>query len=76
MQHFPHLDDDMRTPDEQSVLNLIVFMDKDGNGGTDIYEGNFPDNKEHENLMFEFDPTKHKTIRRMKHKFNRAVIFK
>jgi hypothetical protein len=75
VQHFPHLDDDMRTPDEQSVLNLIVFMDKDGNGGTDIYEGNFPDNKEHENLMFEFDPEKHKTIRRMKHKFNRAVIF-
>lgn len=74
-QHFPHLDDDMRTPDDQSVLNLIVFMDKDGNGGTDIYEGNFPDNKEHENLMFDFDPNVHKTVRKMKHKFNRAVIF-
>jgi len=74
-QHFPHLDDVFGVPDEKSILNMVVFMDENGNGGTNIYDYDFPDNVEHENVLFDISK-KHKIVKKIDHKFNRAVIFR
>ena len=74
-QHFPHLDDDQKIPDEWSTINMITYMDQGGNGGTNIYDYDFPDNIEHENLFFKLEK-KHKIVKSLEHKFNRAVLFR
>jgi len=74
-QHFPHLDDAFGIPDEWSTLNMITFLDQNGNGGTNIYDYNFPDNTEHENLLFDLSE-EHKVSKKIDYKFNRSVLFR
>jgi len=74
MQHYPHVDDNLDTPDDRSVLNMIVYLDKGGNGGTAVYEGDFHDNTEHEDLFYKYRDM-HKITKKLEYKFNRCVIF-
>lgn len=65
-QQFPHRDGE--------CLNMVIFMDQDGNGGTDLYDGEFPGNEEYKNLMFDLSSVEHSAVR-IPYKFNRAAVF-
>lgn len=74
LQHFPHIDSELNGLDNQATLNMLVYLDKEENGGTAIYEGNLIKNNEQKNLLY---PVKEKfNIKKIiKSKFNRCVIF-
>jgi hypothetical protein len=74
LQHYPHIDSALGTPDEASVLNFLVYMDKVEDGGTAVYGGEWVTNDENINLLYPVEErfTIEKVI---EHKFNRAVIF-
>lgn len=74
LQHYPHIDSELGTPDEASVLNFLVYMDKVEDGGTAVYGGEWVTNDENINLLYPVEErfTIEKVI---EHKFNRAVIF-
>lgn len=74
-QHFPHTDDELNIPDEWAMINMITYLDQGGNGGTNIYDYDFPHNKEEENLFFDLEK-KHKIVKSLEYKFNRAVLFR
>lgn len=74
MQHYPHVDSSFDTPDELATLNMLVYMDKEEDGGTAVYGGNWITNHEHQSLLFPVEETFDvETI--IPHKFNRCVIF-
>lgn len=68
-QHYPHFD--------RKCLNMVIYMDKGGNGGTNLYIGDFPEyyNNEHENLIFDYDSIEYDVLTTIPYKFNRAAIF-
>ena len=74
IQHYPHIDSALDSPDSNSVINCIVYMDKVANGGTATYEGTWITNREEVNLLYPvgelFDV---KNI--IPAKFNRLVMF-
>ena len=74
LQHYPHIDSTLGTPDENSTLNFLVYMDKVEDGGTAVYGGEWVTNDENINLLYPVEErfTIEKVI---EHKFNRAVIF-
>ena len=41
LQHYPHVDSSFDTSDELSTLNMLVYMDKEEDGGTAVYGGNW-----------------------------------
>jgi len=73
-QHYPHTDSALDCPDNESVLNMIVYMDKHESGGTAIYDGTWLTNEENLNVLYpvgdRFD-----VERIIPAKFNRCVIF-
>jgi hypothetical protein len=73
LQHYPHIDSPLGTPDEMSTLNLIIYLDTIENGGTAIYEGAWLENREHQSLLYpvEDDMDLQQLI---PHKFNRGII--
>jgi hypothetical protein len=73
MQHYPHIDSPLGTPDEMTTLNLIIYLDKIENGGTAIYEGAWLENREHESLLYpvEDDMDLEQVV---PHKFNRGIV--
>ena len=74
IQHYPHIDSALDSPDSISVINCIVYMDKVANGGTATYEGTWITNEEAVNLLYPvgelFDIKKI-----IPAKFNRLVMF-
>jgi len=74
LQHYPHIDSQLGTPDEASVLNFLVYMDKVEDGGTAVYGGEWVTNDENINLLYPVEE-RFKIEKVIEHKFNRAVIF-
>ncbi|MAB54346.1 MAG: hypothetical protein CMN93_00235 [Synechococcus sp. CPC35] len=74
MQHYPHIDSALNTPDHLSTLNMLVYMDKQEDGGTAIYDGEWITNDENMALLY---PVEERfNIRQViPAKFNRCVIF-
>jgi len=74
LQHYPHIDSAFETPDHLSTLNMLVYLDKEENGGTAVYEGTWITNNEQESLLY---PVEEDFVldRVLEHKFNRCVIF-
>ena len=74
MQHYPHIDSALDTPDKCATLNMLVYMDKEEDGGTAVYDGEWITNDENMSLLY---PVQERfTIERIiPHKFNRCVIF-
>ena len=74
LQHYPHIDSTLGTPDENSTLNFLVFMDKVEDGGTAVYGGEWVTNDENINLLYPVEE-RFSIEKIIEHKFNRAVIF-
>lgn len=74
LQHYPHLDSKLACKDKESVLNMLVYLDKEESGGTAIYAGDWITNNEHVNLLY---PVKERfeKIKVIPAEFNTAVIF-
>ena len=74
MQHYPHIDSALNTPDHCSTLNMLVYLDKLEDGGTAIYDGEWITNDENMGLLY---PVEERfNIRQViPAKFNRCVIF-
>jgi len=74
IQHYPHLDSELSAPDEFATLNMLVYLDKEEDGGTAIYDGEWITNDEQMNVLY---PVGERfNIRQIvEHKFNRCVIF-
>ena len=74
VQHYPHTDDRFDTPDTSAVLNCIIYLDKEEDGGTAVYDGEWISNDERFNLLYPVEELF--TLERViPHKFNRCVIF-
>ena len=73
-QHYPHIDSDLGCPDSTSTLNLLVYLDKEENGGTAVYGGEWIHNREEQNLLYPVEE-----LFDIEHvipaKFNTCVIF-
>ena len=74
LQHYPHIDSTLGTPDENSTLNFLVYMDKVEDGGTAVYGGEWVTNDENINLLYPVEE-RFSIEKIIEHKFNRAVIF-
>ena len=74
IQHYPHTDSELATPDNESTLNMIIYMDKEDDGGTAVYEGTWLSNDEHLNVLFPV-LDRFELRRVVPAKFNRCVIF-
>ena len=74
LQHYPHIDSTLGTPDENSTLNFLVYMDKVEDGGTAVYGGEWVTNDENINLLYPVEE-RFSIEKVIEHKFNRAVIF-
>jgi len=74
LQHYPHIDSKFETPDHLSTLNMLVYLDKEEDGGTAVYEGTWITNNEQESLLYPVEED-FKLDRVLEHKFNRCVIF-
>ena len=74
IQHYPHTDSELATPDNESTLNMIIYMDKEEDGGTAIYDGTWLSNDEHLNVLY---PVLDRfTLKKLvPAKYNRCVIF-
>jgi len=74
LQHYPHIDGNFSDPDDSAVINMLVYMDKQENGGTAVYENAWTPNMEHESLL---QPVEE--MMDLKHiipaAYNRAVLF-
>ena len=74
LQHYPHIDGAFDDPDDRSVINCLIYLDKEEDGGTAVYEAAWLENKEHEGLL---QPVEE--MMDLKHvipaKFNRCVLF-
>jgi len=74
IQHYPHTDSELATPDNESTLNMIIYMDKKEDGGTAIYDGTWLSNDEHLNVLYPvLDRFELKRV--VPAKYNRCVIF-
>lgn len=74
LQHYPHIDTPLECPNELSTLNMIVYLDKQENGGTAVYGGEWITNDEQINLLYPVE-SRFKLERKIPAKFNRCVIF-
>ena len=74
LQHYPHTDSTLDTPDNEATLNMIVYLDHEENGGTALYGGTWLSNDEDRNLLY---PVKERfdIDHIIPAKFNRCVIF-
>ena len=73
-QHYPHIDSELSCPDEFATLNMLIYLDKEENGGTAIYGGEWISNNEDKALLYPVED-----LFNLEHvieaKFNRCVIF-
>jgi len=74
LQHYPHIDGRFDDPNDQSVINCLIYLDKVEDGGTAVYETAWVPNMEHKGLL---QPVEE--MMDLKHvipaKFNRCVLF-
>ena len=73
-QHYPHIDSSLDMPDNCSTLNMLVYLDKEEDGGTAVYDGEWITNDENMNVLFPVEE-RFNINRIIKAKFNRCVIF-
>ena len=74
IQHYPHTDAELDTPDNESTLNMIIYMDKEEDGGTAIYDGTWLSNDEHLNVLYPV-LDRFTLSKIIPAKYNRCVIF-
>jgi hypothetical protein len=74
MQHYPHTDSELGSPDHLATLNMLVYLDKEESGGTALYEGTWLNNNEDYNLLFPVED-RFDIRQKVPAKFNRCVIF-
>ena len=74
LQHYPHTDSELYCPDDESTLNMIVYMDKQESGGTAVYNGTWLSNDEQLNVLYPVEE-RFEIERIIPAKFNRCVIF-
>jgi len=74
MQHYPHIDSALDVPDNMATLNMLIYMDKEEDGGTAIYGGEWITNREEEGLLYPVED-RFKLERVIPAKYNRCVIF-
>ena len=74
IQHYPHIDSALACKDDESVINCIIYMDKQENGGTAIYEGEWITNEEQINLLYPVEE-RFQLRQVIPAKFNRLVMF-
>ena len=74
IQHYPHTDSELNCPDDESTLNMIVYMDKQESGGTAVYNGTWLSNDEHLNVLYPVEE-RFEIERIIPAKFNRCFIF-
>lgn len=74
LQHYPHIDSSMLDSDDCTTLNMLVYMNKDENGGTAFYDGELIPNNEAENVLYPVEE-RFKLERIIPAKYNRCVIF-
>ena len=74
LQHYPHIDSSLLDDDDCTTLNMIVYMNKDENGGTAIYDGELIENNEAYNVLYPVEE-RFKIERTIPAKYNRCVIF-
>mgnify|MGYP001300608746 FL=1 len=74
LQHYPHTDSELNCPDDESTLNMIVYMDKQESGGTAVYNGTWLSNDEQLNVLYPVEE-RFEIERIIPAKFNRCVIF-
>ena len=74
LQHYPHIDSELDCASNQATLNMLVYLDKEEDGGTAIYGGEWIHNDEQHNLLYPVED-----LFTVEHiipaKFNRCVIF-
>ncbi len=74
LQHYPHIDGNFSDPDNEAVINMLVYLDKEEDGGTAVYENAWVENREHLGLI---QPVEE--MMDLKHvipaKYNRCVLF-
>lgn len=74
LQHYPHIDGNFSDPDNEAVINMLVYMDKQEDGGTAVYENSWTPNMEHQGLI---QPVEE--MMDLKHvipaKYNRCALF-
>ena len=73
-QHYPHIDSELKCPDETSVLNMLVYMDKEESGGTAVYGGEWITNDEQINVLYPVEE-RFNIEQIIPAKFNRCAIF-
>lgn len=74
LQHYPHVDEDLAAPNDYSTLNMLVYLDKEEDGGTAVYDGQWINNNESQNLLYPVEDV-FNIERVIPHKYNRCVIF-
>ena len=74
LQHYPHVDSPLDRPDNLSTLNFLVYLDKEDDGGTAVYDGEWITNDENMSLLYPVEE-RFNLERVIPAKFNRAVIF-
>ena len=74
LQHYPHIDGNFDDPDEEAVINMLVYLDKQENGGTAVYEAGWVPNMEQEGLLQPVEEIMDLAYV-IPAKFNRAVLF-
>jgi hypothetical protein len=74
LQHYPHIDGNFEDADDEAVINCLVYLDKQDNGGTAVYENSWAPNMEHAGLLQPVEEMMDlKCI--IPAKYNRAVLF-
>ena len=74
LQHYPHIDGNFEDADNEAVINMLVYMDKQENGGTAVYEAGWVPNMEQEGLLQPVEEIMDLAYV-IPAKFNRAVLF-
>ena len=73
-QHYPHIDGNFDDPDDLSVINCLIYLDKQEDGGTAVYENSWVENMEHHGVLQPVeDMMDLKCI--IPAKYNRCVLF-
>ena len=74
LQHYPHIDGNFDDPDDCSVINVLVYLDKVEDGGTAVYESAWIPNNEGEGLLQPVEEIMDLAYV-IPAKFNRCVMF-
>ena len=74
LQHYPHIDGNFSDSNDNAVINMLVYLDKQEDGGTAVYENCWIPNKEHEGLLQNVEEIMDLSYI-IPAKYNRCVLF-